>query len=600
MTDCERLHCCLRVVQRVRVSAVGSDVHLAIGSGHIAGHAAGLYATDVAGCHTLNRQRVAVLVSISYVAAAAAGRCDIARDGAGVKCRHPLIDRGRVGLGNGQTVDVDDDGAGGAQASTVALVLASARRAAARDIAVLVVDRHVQRDAVVGQIARRGYRIAVSDAAQCLVDLCSARAAAKCHAQHAARTRVSANRRARQDHVARGGAQAFQIAAAAENVIRVGRCVTAERQGRAGPTALLRCCQFLIEQGHIRIDQHRVASLNIRTRQRRIHRGRIECSDGRRIVHRRDASVDADGACRPAGGGAVDRDVLVVGTVGTGHKAGAIRSTCRQAARRAVPVGAGLKVQLGAGCQHQGGVVRNRGGDAVPGAAVGRVLPRTLSRRGGVAGDGNTGQCRRRRSARDRNGRRCVGRIRVQARGVDQAGDGGTGVAGRCDVFGHAGQCGVAAGDWRVVDGANRGAKRHRGSADGGGATVVGCIGQVGAGVARAHRGRVVDQAHCERAGYAVEVARRHKAQAVGTSHQQWQCRSGTAHRSPARTVVVLPDALPGRGAIAHNGDACQRVGAGAAREGVGAVVEARRKEVADGVARHRASCDVFGYRCQR
>ena len=219
--------------------------------------------------------------------------------------------------------------------------------------------------------------------------------------------------------------------------------------------------------------------------------------------------------------------------------------------------------------------------------------------RRGVAGDGNTGQCCRRRAARNRHSN-SVGRIRVQARGVDQAGDGGTSVAGRCDVFGHAGQCRVAAGDRRVVDCANRGAKRHRGSADGGGTTVVGCIGQVGADVACGHRGRTIDQAHCERAGYAVEVAHWNKAQAVRRSHQQRQCCSGTAHTGPTRAVVILPDALrAGVGCIAHNGDARQRVGAGATREGVGAVVEARRKEVADGVARHRASCDVFGYRGQ-
>ena len=358
MTDCERLHCRLRVVQRVRVSAVGSKVHLAIGSSHIAGYVGRLHCATIARDDTLNRERVAVvLVGVGHIAITAAGWCDIARDGAAVECRHTFIDRGCVGVGYGQAVDVDDDRAGGAQASAVALVLASARRAATRDVAVLVVDRHVQRDAVVGQITRCGHRITVGDAAQCLVYLGSARATAERHAQHAARMRVTANGGARQHDIARGGAQAVQIAAGTENVICVGRRMAAERQGCTRPTALLSCCQFLIKQGHVRIDQHCIARLNIRTRQRGVDRGRIECSDGWRIIHRRDAGGDGVGAGRPTGSGAVAGDILVIGVAAAGHKAGPVGSAHRQAARRTVPVGTGLEVQLGAGRQHQGAAV---------------------------------------------------------------------------------------------------------------------------------------------------------------------------------------------------------------------------------------------------
>ncbi len=196
-------------------------------------------ATNVAGCNALNRQRVAVLVGVEDVAASGTDRCDVAADGIGVGSGHAFTHRCRVGVGNGQAVNVDDDAAGGAEASAVALVLPGAGRATTRDVAVLIVDRHVERDGVVAQATRCGNGVVVSNAIQRFLHKRSGGAAVKGKGQHATTVGVGADGGTRDDRVARSGNDGRQVESVGKHIIAARRALALDGQRGTAPVVAL-------------------------------------------------------------------------------------------------------------------------------------------------------------------------------------------------------------------------------------------------------------------------------------------------------------------------------------------------------------------------
>ena len=106
----QRLHRCLGVVHGVGVAAAAADIDRAIGAGDIGGDMGRLYATHIACGNALHRQCVAVLIGVENAAAARARRCHVARHTGRVGRCQSFVDRSRVGIGNRQAVNVQDNG----------------------------------------------------------------------------------------------------------------------------------------------------------------------------------------------------------------------------------------------------------------------------------------------------------------------------------------------------------------------------------------------------------------------------------------------------------------------------------------------------------